>query len=91
VPTSDLVDDGPKPPVRSIELPPPNPSRPTLARRGRPKQACSSRPCPPLIRWTVGPKPPVRSIESPHECVADICIDEYLWSLYERTTKIDTD
>jgi hypothetical protein len=37
-----------------------------------------------------GPKPPVRSIESPRECVADICIDEYLWSLYERTTKIDT-
>jgi hypothetical protein len=37
-----------------------------------------------------GPKPPVRLIESPHECVADICIDEYLWSLYERTTKVDT-
>ena len=37
-----------------------------------------------------GPKPPVRSIESPHECVAGICIDEYLWSLYERTPKIDT-
>jgi hypothetical protein len=37
-----------------------------------------------------GPKPPMRSIESPHECVADICIDEYIWSLYERTTKIDT-
>jgi len=37
-----------------------------------------------------GPKPPVRSIESPHECVADICIDGYLWSLYERTPKIDT-
>jgi hypothetical protein len=36
------------------------------------------------------PKPPVRSIESPRECVADICIDEYLWSVYERTPKIDT-
>src|ERR1700730_4342681 len=37
-----------------------------------------------------GPKLPARSIESPRECVTDICIDEYLWSLYERTPKIDT-
>jgi hypothetical protein len=37
-----------------------------------------------------GPKPPVRSIEPPDQCVTDICIDEYLWSLYERTPKIDT-
>src|SRR5687767_11649854 len=29
------------------------------------------------------PKPPVRPIETADEClVADICIDEYLWSLY---------
>src|SRR6266404_621636 len=37
-----------------------------------------------------GPKPPVRAIEPPTDCVADICIDAYLWSLYERTPKIDT-
>ena len=37
-----------------------------------------------------GLKPPVRSIEPPHQCVTDICIDEYLWSLYERTPKVDT-
>jgi hypothetical protein len=37
------------------------------------------------------PKPAVRQIETPNEClVAEICIDEYLWSLYERTPKIDT-
>ena len=37
------------------------------------------------------PKPTARPIETPDEClVADICIDEYLWSLYERTPKIDT-
>jgi hypothetical protein len=36
------------------------------------------------------PKPPVRSIEPFDQCVTDICIDEYLWSLYERTPKIDT-
>jgi len=35
-------------------------------------------------------KPTVRPIEIPTECVTDICIDEYLWSLYERTPKIDT-
>jgi hypothetical protein len=35
-------------------------------------------------------KPPAGAIDSPHECAADTCIDEYLWSLYERTPKIDT-
>jgi hypothetical protein len=39
----------------------------------------------------VYPNPAVRPIETPNEClVAEICIDEYLWSLYERTPKIDT-
>src|SRR5712671_3741483 len=37
-----------------------------------------------------GPKPLVRAIAPPDDCVADICIDAYLWSLYERTPKIDT-
>jgi hypothetical protein len=37
------------------------------------------------------PEPVVRPSETPDEClVAEICIDEYLWSLYERTPKIDT-
>jgi len=37
------------------------------------------------------PKPAVRLVEIPNEClVAEICIDEYLWSLYERTPKVDT-
>jgi hypothetical protein len=36
------------------------------------------------------PKSAVRPAETPDEClVAEICIDEYLWSLYERTPKID--
>jgi hypothetical protein len=36
-------------------------------------------------------KPVVRPIETPNEClVAEICIDEYLWSFYERTPKVDT-
>jgi hypothetical protein len=36
------------------------------------------------------PKPTVRPLETPDEClVAEICIDAYLWSLYERTPKID--
>jgi hypothetical protein len=37
-----------------------------------------------------GRKPAVRPIEPPRECVADACINEYLWSVYERTPKIDT-
>ncbi len=37
------------------------------------------------------PKPAVRSVETPYEClVSELSIDEYLWSLYERTLKIDT-
>jgi hypothetical protein len=37
------------------------------------------------------PKPAARPVETPDEClVAEICIDEYLWSLYERTPKVDT-
>ncbi len=36
-------------------------------------------------------KPAVRPVETPNEClVAEICIDEYLWSLYEGTPKVDT-
>src|SRR5262245_19518164 len=37
------------------------------------------------------PQLAVRPLETPDEChVTEACIDEYLWSLYERTTKIDT-
>jgi hypothetical protein len=36
-------------------------------------------------------QPGVRPLETPDEClVAEICIDEYLWSLYQRAAKIDT-
>jgi hypothetical protein len=36
-------------------------------------------------------KEAVRSIELPDEClVAEICIDRYLWALYQRTPKADT-
>ena len=37
------------------------------------------------------PQPVVRPLETPSECPApEICIDDYLWALYERTPKIDT-
>jgi hypothetical protein len=37
------------------------------------------------------PQPAARPIETLDEClVIEICIDEYLWSLYERTPKVDT-
>src|SRR5262249_38010971 len=36
-------------------------------------------------------QPAMRPIEIVDEClVVDICIDEYLWALYERTPKVDT-
>ena len=35
--------------------------------------------------------PPVRPLELTSECLeAEACIDAYLWSLYERTPKVDT-
>ena len=37
------------------------------------------------------PQPAARPVETLDEClVVDICVDEYLWSLYERTPKVDT-
>src|SRR3954471_4653240 len=36
-------------------------------------------------------KPAGRVVETPNEClVAEISIDDYLWSFYERTPKVDT-
>src|SRR5271166_4307556 len=36
-------------------------------------------------------KPAVSSFEARDACLEpDVCIDEYLWSLYERTPKVDT-
>ena len=45
---------------------------------------------PPSDPVNESPNPLTRSIEPPQECVTDTCIDAYLWSLYERTPKIDT-
>jgi hypothetical protein len=37
------------------------------------------------------PIPAVRALETPEKClVLETCIDDYLWSLYERTPKVDT-
>jgi hypothetical protein len=36
-------------------------------------------------------KPAMRPVETPNEClVVEICIDDYLWSFYELTPKVDT-
>jgi hypothetical protein len=37
------------------------------------------------------PKEAVSSVETPDECLAaEICIDRYLWSVYQRAPKVDT-
>ena len=37
------------------------------------------------------PQPVVRPLEPPSDCpVPESCIDDYLWAMYERTPKIDT-
>jgi len=36
-------------------------------------------------------KPAASFVETPDECIVpEICIDDYLWSLYQRTPKVDT-
>jgi hypothetical protein len=54
---------------------------------------------PPVLLASVSTADPVqndtnaaaRSVETPDECIVpEICIDEYLWSLYQRTPKVDT-
>lgn len=36
------------------------------------------------------PKEAVTSIETTDECLTEVCIDQYLWSVYQRTPKLDT-
>ncbi|TMJ28189.1 MAG: hypothetical protein E6G88_12865 [Alphaproteobacteria bacterium] len=58
------------------------------------------RPTPPPVRVATAstpdptqgyPKQAVTSVETPDEClVAEICIDRYLWSVYQRAPKVDT-
>jgi len=37
------------------------------------------------------PTPAVRAVETPNECLgAETCVDDYLWAVYERTPKVDT-
>ena len=53
---------------------------------------------PPVLFAAVGPTDPVQSAARPavssealDACLnSDVCIDQYLWSLYERTPKVDT-
>jgi hypothetical protein len=71
-------------PVVVASLPDPHPTRPPET-RGQLASLFTSDPV------KEDPKPAVRPVETPDEClVAEVCIDEYLWSLYERTPKVDT-
>jgi len=92
VPTSDPVNAGPKLPTETgMQLASVPTSDPVTAGPKPPtetgKQLASVPGSEPVDD---GPKPPVGAIESPDQCVTDTCIDEYLWSRYERTPKVDT-
>src|SRR4029079_8026101 len=53
-----------------------------------PVQLASLSPTDPVKEY---PTPAVRAAETPDKClVIETCIDDYLWSLYERTPKVDT-
>jgi hypothetical protein len=69
-----------------VEAPLPD-SRPTPPPEGRVRLVSLFRPDP----VEEDPQAAARPVETFDEClVFDICIDEYLWSLYERTPKVDT-
>jgi hypothetical protein len=71
-------------PVVTASLPDPHPTRPRET-RAWPVSLFTSDPL------KEDPKPAVRPVGTPDEClVAEVCIDAYLWSLYERTPKVDT-
>ena len=74
----------PEPPVEAAALPE---SRPTSPSETRVQLASLF----PSRMVTDDPLPPVHPLETAADCLAaDICIDEYLWSRYERTLKVDT-
>jgi hypothetical protein len=79
------VSDQPKPPAEAAPLV--EPSRMPLA-EGRPVQvatASTADPIPLIAKEAVG------SVELLDECLAvDVCIDRYLWALYQRTPKEDS-
>lgn len=70
----------------------------SLAALPNPREMTSPTPPPMLLTSLVTSdlfkqnlKAAVRPVETPNEClVAEICIDDYLWSFYERTPKVDT-
>ena len=69
-----------------VDAPLPN-SRPTPPPETRVRLVSLFRPDP----ATEYLQPAARPVETLDEClVVEICIDEYLWSLYERTPKVDT-
>ena len=55
-------------------------------------------PTPPVLVAAISPTDPVQTVAGPAESsealdacpMPDVCIDQYLWSLYERTPKVDT-
>jgi hypothetical protein len=72
--------------ARLVEAPSPD-SRPTPPPEKRERLVSLFRPEP----VEEDPRPAARPLEIVDEClVVDICIDEYLWALYERTPKVDT-
>jgi len=77
----------PEPAVSAVVETPSPDSRPAPARETR-GQLVSLFTSDPLKEY---PQPAMHPVEILNEClVAEICIDDYLWSLYERTPKIDT-
>ena len=76
-------------PASAVELALPDPS-PVLPPETPPVQVATANPSDLLPEEEVK-EAPVSSIEIVDEClVVDICIDRYLWALYQRTPKQDT-
>lgn len=56
-----------------------------------PNDLGATRASPDVTPALAGPEVKVRSLEASDKCLADEgCIDQYLWSIYDRTPKLDT-
>jgi hypothetical protein len=61
--------------------------RPTLMPEPPPVQVASANPDDPV---QYSPTSSASSVDSPDACRVEECIDQYLWSVYQRTPKVDT-
>jgi hypothetical protein len=75
--------------VTTPDSPPMSNSSPAQEAEARPVQVATANASDSVETEAPPPSDAARPTDAPDECLVDMCIDEYLWSLYERTPKQD--